>query len=136
MIILMVLIIQHHGFLEVTADQAGLVVYVDNDSVGVTPLIKYALPPDDYNVGFFPQDSIEQASWRFKEGNINALWQLARYSEGIAKVRIAPDSLTKVELNFANVKSAPRKAKLKITGCLGGVFLLGMLTTIALQAIF
>jgi hypothetical protein len=127
---------QTQGFLEVTADQDSLPVYVDNDQVGITPLTDYALPPDEYHVGFFPQDSIEDASWRFKEGNINALWKLARYGEGIVKVRIAPDSLTKVKLYYKHVENAPRKAKLKVTGCLGGAFLLGVLTTVALYAIF
>lgn len=127
---------QTQGFLEVTADQDSLPVYVDNDQVGITPLINYALPPDEYNVGFFPQDSIEDASWRFKEGAVSALWEIARYSAGIVKVRIAPDSLTKVELRYDDVKNAPRSAKLKVTGCLGGAFLLGVLTTVALYAIF
>lgn len=135
-LLFMLMVGQDTGYIEVIADQDGLPVYVDDDSVGITPLIKYALPVDEYHVGFFPQDSIEEASWRFKEGNINALWKLARYSEGIVKVRIAPDSLTKVELSYRNVKNAPRSAKLKVTGCLSGAFLLGVLTTIALYAIF
>jgi hypothetical protein len=32
--------------------------------------------------------------------------------------------------------AAPGKAKLKVGGCLGGVFLLGVVTTLVFQAIF
>lgn len=134
--ILLCLIMQNPGYLTVTADQDGLPVYVDNDSVGVTPLSRYALSPEEYNVGFFPQDSIEDASWRFKEGTVSALWKLARYSAGIVKVRIAPDTVAKIELSYEDVENAPRSAKLKVTGCLGSVFILGVLTTVALYAIF
>lgn len=136
MLLILIIVVQTQGFLTVTADIESLPIYVDNDSVGITPLIRYALVPDDYHVGFFPQDSIEDASWRFKKGSIKALWQLARYSEGIIKVRIAPDTLTKVELSFNDVQNAPGSAKLKASGCLGGVFLLGVLTTVVLYAIF
>jgi hypothetical protein len=129
------LLAQEQGFLNVTADRDSLVVYVDNDSIGITPLINYALVPDEYHVGFFPQDSIEEASWDLKSGSVSALWRLARYSEGVVKVRIAPDTLTRVELSYQAVNRAPGKAKLKVTGCLGGAFLLGVLTTIALYAI-
>jgi hypothetical protein len=52
------------------------------------------------------------------------------------KVRIAPDSITRIELNYEDVEKAPRSAKLKISGCLGGAFLVGVLTTVALYAIF
>jgi len=136
MFLLFYIIIQTPGFLEVTADLDSLPVYVDNDSVGVTPLSRYALSPDEYHVGFFPQDSIEEASWRLKKGSISALWQLARYSEGVVKVRIAPDTITRVELSYKDVQNAPRKAKLKVSGCLGGTFLLGVITTVVLYAIF
>jgi hypothetical protein len=62
MVILLCVLMQNPGYLTVTADQDGLPIFVDNDSVGVTPLTRYALPPEEYNVGFFPQDSIEDAS--------------------------------------------------------------------------
>ena len=134
--LLLLLLTQEQGFLNVTADRDSLVVYIDNDPIGVTPLINYALTPDEYHVGFFPQDSVEEASWDLKKGSVNALWRLARYSEGVVKVRIAPDTLTRVVLSYQAVNRAPGKAKLKVAGCLGGAFLLGALTTIALYAIF
>ena len=124
------------GYLTVKADQDSLPVFVDDDYVGKTPLIKYTLKPDEYNVGFFPQDSIEAASWRFKDGNIGALWKIAKYSEGIVKVRIASDRVTVVELNYAKVKQAPGKAKLKVGGCLAAACFVGALITLAVQAIF
>jgi hypothetical protein len=136
LLLLFILLAQNQGFLSVDADQDSLAVYVDNDSVGITPLIKYPLAPDQYHIGFFPQDSIEEASWELKNGSISALWKLARYSEGIVKVWIASDTLTSVELSYKAVEKAPGKAKLKVTGCLGGAFLLGVLTTVALYAIF
>lgn len=123
------------GYLTVLADQDSLPVYVDDDYAGRTPLLRHALAPDEYNVGFFPQDSLEEASWRFKEGSFGALWQIARYSEGIVKVRIAPDSLTRVELNYRRVEQAPGRAKLKVGACLGGTFILGVLSTLAVEAL-
>jgi hypothetical protein len=124
------------GYLTVTADREGLTVFVDDDSIGVTPIIRYELKPDEYDVGFFPQDSIEQASWRLKNGSINAIWKIAKYGEGIVKVRIEPGRETVVELSYAAVAKAPGKAKMKVFGCLGGTFILGVLLTLAVQAIF
>jgi hypothetical protein len=135
--ILLVLIAQLNvGYLTVQADQESLSVYVDNEYIGVTPIIRHPLLPDNYNVGFFPQDSIEQASYRLKEGSISALWAIAKYGEGTMKVRIAPDQVTKITLNYRNTMAAPGKAKLKVGGCLGGVFLLGVGTALLLHAVF
>ena len=135
--ILLILMTQiHNGYLSVQADQDSLPVYIDNEYVGVTPILKHPLVPNEYNVGFFPEDSMEQASWRFKEGSMSALWRIAKYSEGIVKVRIAPDTVTAVTLNYRNCMTAPGKAKLKVGGCLGGVFLLGIGTTLVFQMIF
>lgn len=126
----------NYGYLTVKADQDSLAIYVDSDFIGKTPIIKYSLKPDEYNVGFFPQDSVEQASWRLKEGSLNALWKLAKYGEGIVKIKIESNRETIVELNYRAVSAAPGKAKLKVFGCLGGAFLLGVLSTLGAQAIF
>ena len=136
MILLLLFTQINNGFLTVRADRDSLPVFVDNDFIGRTPVIKYALKPDEYNVGFFPQDSIETASWRFKSGSLGALWKIVRYGEGIAKARIAPDSLTEVELNFRQVARAPGRAKRLIGGILAGFFALGVLATLAVQKIF
>uniref|UniRef100_A0A7C4X8Q1 PEGA domain-containing protein n=1 Tax=candidate division WOR-3 bacterium TaxID=2052148 RepID=A0A7C4X8Q1_UNCW3 len=125
-----------NGYLTVRADQDGLPIYVDDDFIGRTPVIKFPLKPDEYNIGFFPQDSIENASYQLKGGNIGALWRIAKYGEGTVKVRIEANRETIVELNYRAVISAPGKTKLKVLGCLGGVFLLGVLSTLAIQAIF
>jgi len=135
MIFLMVFCQLNQGYLTVRAGRDSLPIFIDSDYIGKTPIVKYALKPDEYNVGFFPQDSVEEASWRFKDGSIGALWKIAKYSEGIVKVRIAPDSVTVIELNYKKVEQAPRKAKLKLGGCLGGTFVLGVLVTIAVQTI-
>jgi len=126
----------NNGYLTVRADRDSLPIYVDDDFIGNTPVIKYALKPDEYNVGFFPQDSIETASYQFKSGNIGALWRIAKYGEGIVKVKIESNRETIVDLNYQAVKSAPGKAKLKVFSCLGGVFILGVLSTLAVQAAF
>jgi len=124
------------GYLTVRADKDGLPVFVDDDFIGNTPVIRYPLKPDEYNVGFFPQDSIETASYQFKNGDIGALWRIAKYGEGIVKVKIEPNKETIVELNYKAVRSAPSKAKAKVLSCLGGVFILGILATLGFQAIF
>ncbi len=124
------------GYLTVRADKDGLPIYVDDDFIGNTPIIKYPLKPDEYDVGFFPQDSIETASYQFKNGNIGALWRIAKYGEGVVKVTIKPNQETIVDLNYQAVKSAAGKAKAKVFGCLGGVFILGVLATLAVQSVF
>ncbi|MDH4211950.1 MAG: hypothetical protein OEV79_10945 [candidate division WOR-3 bacterium] len=136
MILLLMIAQLHSGYLSVQADQDSLPIYVDDDYIGVTPIVRYPLAPDEYNVGFFPQDSIEQASWRLKEGSISALWAIAKYGEGTAKVKIAPDAVSAVKLNYKDCMAAPGKAKLKVGACLGGVFLLGFGTALLLQAVF
>jgi hypothetical protein len=124
------------GYLNVTADQDSLPVYVDNAYVGKTPITKYPLPPERYTVGFFPEDSVEAASWQLKNGSINALWRLAKYSEGVVKIEIAPNKTTTVRLDHREVMSAPGRAKLKVAACLGGTFILGVLSLLAIQAVF
>lgn len=136
MVLLLLFAQLNNGFLTVRADRDSLPVFVDNDFIGRTPVIKYPLKPDEYNVGFFPQDSIESASWRFKSGSIGALWKIARYGEGIVKVRIAPDSLTEVELNYRQVTRASGRAKRLVGGILTGFFVLGVLVTLVVQKIF
>jgi hypothetical protein len=136
MILLFLIAQLNTGYLTVQADQDSLPVYVDDEYIGLTPVIRHPLAPDKYNVGFFPQDSIEQASWRLKQGSISALWAIAKYSEGTVKVSIASDKVTKITLNYRNTMAAPGKAKLKVGGCLGGVFLLGVGTALLFHAVF
>lgn len=135
--LIMLLIAQlNPGFLTVRADQDSLPVYVDNDFVGRTPLVHFPLKPDEYSIGFFPQDSIEDASWRFKSGQLGALWKIARYGEGMVEVRIAPDSVTEVTLDYQRVKRAPGRAKCLFSGVVGGIFALGVIVALAVQKIF
>lgn len=136
MLLMLIFFQLNDGYLTVRADKDGLPVFIDNDFIGNTPVIKYPLKPDEYNVGFFPQDSIEIASYQFKNGDIGALWRIAKYGEGIVKARIESNKETIVELNYKAVRSAPGKAKAKVFSCLGGFFILGILTTLGFQAIF
>lgn len=92
--------------------------------------------PDKYTVGFFPEDSIEAASWQLKNGSVNALWKVVKYGEGVVNVEIAADKSSTVQLSYEKVRKASNKAKLLVGGCLGGAFILGVLTTLALQALF
>jgi hypothetical protein len=126
----------NYGYLNVNADQDSLPVYVDDELIGKTPIKNYPLKPDEYLVGFFPQDSIEHASWQLKRGSIGALWKIIKYGEGVVRVQILPKKITMVELNYESVKKAPGKAKLKMGCCLGGVFILGILTGLGVHAIF
>jgi hypothetical protein len=136
MILIILLTQLNNGYLTVRADRDSLPVYVDNDYIGQTPVIKYPLKPDEYSVGFFPQDSIENASWRFKSGSLGALWKVARFGEGIVQVRVAPDSLTEIELSYRRVTQAPGRAQCLVGGILSGVFVLGVLVTLAVVKIF
>ena len=137
MFVLIFLIAQMgNGYLCVHADQDSLPVYVDNDYIGKTPVTDYPLTADRYTVGFFPEDSIEAASWRVKNGSIRAIWQLARFGEGVAKVDIAPNRTTTVRLDYSSVMRAPGRAKLRVAAILAGSFMLGALSVLAIQAAF
>ncbi|MGB9720260.1 MAG: hypothetical protein ACPL28_02105 [bacterium] len=136
MLIILIFLQLNSGYLTVRAEKDGLPVFVDDDFIGNTPVIKYPLKPDEYDVGFFPQDSIETASYQFKNGDIGALWRIAKYGEGIVKVKIESNKETIVELSYNAVRSAPGKAKAKVFSCLGGFFILGILATLGFQAIF
>jgi hypothetical protein len=136
MILILLLTQLNNGYLTVRADRDSLPVYVDNEYIGLTPVIKFPLKPDEYSVGFFPQDSIENASWRFKSGSLGALWKVARFGEGMIQVRVAPDSLTEVELNYRRVTQAPGRAKCLVSGVVAGIFTLGVLVAIAVQKLF
>ncbi|MEO0143163.1 MAG: hypothetical protein ABIL70_07180 [candidate division WOR-3 bacterium] len=136
MVLFFLLLQLENGYLTVRADRAGLPVYVDDDFIGNTPIIKYPLKPDEYNVGFFPQDSVENAAYQLKSGDIGALWRIAKFGEGIVKVKIESNKETIVDLNHKAVTAAPGKAKAKVFSCLGGVFILGILATLGFQAIF
>jgi len=136
MILILLFTQLNNGYLTVRADRDSLPVYVDNDCIGQTPVIKYPLKPDEYSVGFFPQDSIENASWRFKSGSLGALWKIARFGEGVVQVRVAPESLTEVELSYRRVTRAPGRAQCIVGSVLGGIFALGVLATLAVQKIF
>jgi hypothetical protein len=124
------------GFLNVRADQDSLPVFVDNDYIGRTPIMRYPLKTDEYNIGFYPQDSIETASWQLKQGKLGALWRIAKYGEGTVKANIADNSVTTVELNYKRTMAAPGKTKLKVFGCMGGVFTVGILAGIGLSFLF
>lgn len=136
MVLILLFFQLNDGYLTVRAEKDGLPVFVDNDFIGNTPIVKYPLKPDEYNVGFFPQDSIETASYQFKSGNLGALWRIAKFGEGIVKVKIEPNKETVIDLSYQAVRSAPTKAKAKVFSCLGGTFLLGVLATLVFQAIF
>jgi len=136
MILILLLTQLNNGYLTVRADRDSLPVYVDNEYIGLTPVIKFPLKPDEYSVGFFPQDSIENASWRFKSGSLGALWKVARFGEGMIQIRVAPDSLTEVELNYRRVTQAPGRAKCTVGAVAAGIFALGVILTLAVQKIF
>ncbi|MEO0135913.1 MAG: PEGA domain-containing protein [candidate division WOR-3 bacterium] len=136
MIILLLLMQIDEGYLTVRSEKDGLPIYVENDYIGKTPIIKYPLKPGEYNVGFFPQDSIETASYQFKNGNLGALWRIAKFGEGMVKVKIEANKETIVNLNYDAVRTAPTKAKARVFSCLGGMFIMGILATLCFQAIF
>ena len=136
MLFLLILVQFSTGFLSVKADQDSLPVYVDNDFIGKTPIIRYPLKANEYNVGFYPQDSIETASWQLKQGRFGALWRIAKYGEGTVKAKIADNSVTTVELNYKKTMAAPGKTKFKVFGCLGGFFTVGVLAGIGISFLF
>ena len=117
------------GFLNVQADRVGLVVYLDRDSIGVTPLVNYPVEPGEYWVSIFSPDSTESHYYVLQSGSLGerlgTLWQLARVNKGTTRVAIQSGASRDVFFSRQQIESAPARAKWLTAGCIGVPFLLG-----------
>ena len=117
------------GFLGVQADRAGLVVYLDNDSIGITPLTNHPVEPGEYWVSIFDPDSTQNLYYVLQSGSLGArlgtLWQLARVNKGTTRVAIQSGERRDVFFSLQQVARAPAQAKWLAAGCVSVPFLLG-----------
>ena len=128
------------GFLSVLSDVEGLTVYVDSDSIGVTPIGKHTLTPGTDTVSFFAEDSFETVYNQIRRGSVkkklSSLWQLSRYSAGTERVRIVSGALNEAYISKEKVDKAAGKTKRRFYLGVGGVFATGLLSGILIRSAF
>ena len=117
------------GYLTVKSNSVGIMVYLDGDYLGRTPVEMHPLKPGNYSVSIISNDSLENVYWRMRQGSVgaklSALWRLAAVNAGTASVRVESGKVTEVAIDYGKVLNAPTEAKLIACGSIGGVFLVG-----------
>jgi len=117
------------GLLNVQADRAGLVVYLDNDSIGTTPLLNHPVESGEYWVSIFNPDSTQSHYYVLQSGSLDerlgTLWQLARVNKGTTRIAVRSGESRSVFFSLRQVERAPAQAKWLTAGCIGVPFLLG-----------
>ncbi|MEO0052905.1 MAG: PEGA domain-containing protein [candidate division WOR-3 bacterium] len=82
------------GFLSVNSQPAGMPVYVEGESVGITPLMRHQLEPGNYWVTVVSNDSLERLYQTVRTAapgrRLAALWSLARIDAASTRVEILP----------------------------------------------
>lgn len=128
------------GYLSVSSESKGMSVYVNNDSIGITPVDKYPLKPGKYTVSFFTEDSFDIVYNQIKHGSItkklSGLWLLARYDAGTQRVSIEPDSVIELFISKKEIDKALGKAKRTCLLGVGGIFVTGLISGILLSQVF
>ncbi|MEO0072770.1 MAG: PEGA domain-containing protein [candidate division WOR-3 bacterium] len=113
------------GYLTVNSAPIGKAVYLDGDSIGITPIINYPLAIGEYTVSLYPSHRIEGEYWRLAQENLcnkfSALWELTRIGAATKRVKITENEVTEVFFSSKKINCAPTKAKLAI----GGVSVVG-----------
>ena len=117
------------GYLTVKSNSVGIMVYLDGDYLGRTPVEMHQLKPGAYSVSIISNDSLQNVYWRMRQGSVGAklssLWRLAAVNAGTASVRVESGKVTEVAIDYGKVLNAPTEAKLIAFGSVGGLFLLG-----------
>jgi hypothetical protein len=119
------------GLLSVQSDQAGLTVYLGNDSIGCTPIVNHPVEPGDYWVSIFNPDSTQDRYYVLESGSLgerlNTFWYLAKVNQGTVRVNIQPGETRQLFISLRQAERAPGQAKWLAAGCVGAPFLLGAL---------
>jgi uncharacterized membrane protein (Fun14 family) len=129
--------ITNNGYLTVNYDQTGRIVYLDGDSIGVTPINNYAIKPGEYSVSLFSSDTIEGKYWKIAAGivssRLSGLWDLTKVGVATQRVEISPNQMSVINFSLKEINRAPTKAKLSAACCVGTgfsiAFLLGFLVS-------
>ena len=127
--------ITNNGYLSVNYDFAGRVVYLDGDSIGVTPIKNYPIKPAEYSVSLFSSDTIEDKYWRLSSGSIGSrlsgLWDLTKVGVATQRIEIKSNQVSEINFSLKKINQAPNKIKFGAVCCFGtgftAAFLLGVL---------
>lgn len=108
------------GYLTVNSYPVGKIVYLDGDSIGITPIINYPLAVGEYTISLYPSERIESEYWRLAQGNLcnkfSSLWELTRIGAATKRVKIVENEVTEVFFSDKKINCAPTKAKLTLSG--------------------
>ncbi len=114
------------GFLNVNSNPTGLVVYLEGDSIGVTPIQNYPLNAGEYSVSLFSSDTIENKYWHLSTGGLgskySALLDLSKAGAGTKKAVVKPNQVSEVFFSMQKINRTPTKIKLATTCCIGTGF--------------
>jgi hypothetical protein len=120
-----------NGYLNVNSNPTGLKVYLEGDSIGVTPIQNYSIKPGEYSISLFSSDTIESKYWNLSSGGLgskySALLDLSKVGAGTKKVVIKPIQVSKIFFSMPKINRAPTKVKLATTCCIGSGFSIAFL---------
>jgi hypothetical protein len=107
-----------NGYLTVNSVPLGMVIYLEGDSLGVTPIINYPLKPGEYTISLYPSEVIEHQYWRLAQGKfsnrLSSLWELTRIGAATKRIKITEKQVTEVFFSLKAINRAPTKAKVLI----------------------
>jgi len=127
--------ITNYGFLNINSDPLGFRVYLEGDSLGITPIKNYLLKPGEYSVSLFSSDTIESKYWNLSNGNIgskySAILDLIKVGAATQRVVVKPNQTSEVFFSKQKINRAPTKVKIATACCIGtgfsAAFLIGFL---------
>ncbi len=128
------------GYLTVRSNVPGMTVYLDGDWLGQTPVEMVPLKPgEQYLVSIVSNDSLERLYWRLRESRlgrkVSTVWTLAAINAGSYPVRVNAGRVTEVMIDYGQVASARREAKLITWGVTGGLFTFGAVLGLVIGAL-
>jgi hypothetical protein len=127
------------GYLNVRSNMPGIVVYLDGDYLGRTPVENVRLAPDQYLVSIVSNDSLENVYWKLREAplgqKVSAVWTLAAINTGSQPVRVEAGRVSEVYIDYGRVANARSEAKFATFGVTGGLFLLGAIVGLVIGAL-
>lgn len=119
------------GYLTVNSDPLGIIIYLEGDSIGITPIENYRITAGVYSVSIFPSDTIESKYWQLAnsplKSKFNRFAELAKVGAGTKQVEILPDQKTEIFFSLSRINKAPQKTKITLSCCITGSFSLAFL---------
>jgi hypothetical protein len=119
------------GYLNVNSNPTGLIVYLEGDSIGITPIKNYPLNAGEYSVSLFSSDTIESKYWNLSNEGLgskySALLDLSKIGEGTKKAVVKPNQVSEVFFSMQKINQMPTRVKLATTCCVGAGFSIAFL---------